>query len=60
MNKLPLTPNLCPEHIKDLVMIQQLIEVLDNPNAPEHIKELAQKGLELHIQSHNETNPTFN
>jgi|TARA_R110002012_G_C11340850_1_gene578298 hypothetical protein len=56
MNKLPLTPTLCPKHIQDLVMMHQLIQVLDSPDTPEHIKELAKKGLELHMQAHQEDN----
>ena len=60
MNKLPLTPSLCPKHIEETVMIAQLIGVLDSPDVPERLKELAKKGLELALQAHNENNPTFN
>tara|TARA_Y100000114_G_scaffold94041_1_gene87409 strand:+ start:6388 stop:6792 length:405 start_codon:yes stop_codon:yes gene_type:complete len=56
MNKLPLTPNLCPKHIQDLVMVHQLIEVLQNPNLPEELKELAEKGLLMAMQAHQEDN----
>ena len=60
MNKLPLTPSLCPKHIEETVMIAQLIGVLESPDVPERLKELAKKGLELALQAHNENNPTFN
>ena len=56
MNKLPLTPALCPKHIQDLVMMHQLIQVLDSPDVPEELKALAEKGLLLAMQSHQEDN----
>ena len=56
MNKLPLTPNLCPKHIQDLVMVHQLIVVLQSPNLPEELKELAEKGLLMAMQAHQEDN----
>ena len=54
MNKLPLTPTLCPKHIQDLVMMHQLIQVLDSSDVPEELKALAEKGLLLAMQAHQE------
>ena len=57
MNKLPLTPNLCPKHIQDLVMVHQLIEVLQNlDDIPEELRVLAEKGLLMAMQAHHEDN----
>jgi hypothetical protein len=60
MNKLPLTPSLCPQTIEDFVMIDRLLKILEDPTLPKELKELATKGLELALQAHNESNPTFN
>jgi hypothetical protein len=41
-------------------MIAQLIGVLESPDVPERLKEMARQGLELALKAHSESNPTFN
>ena len=54
MNTLPLTPSLCPKHIDELVMTHQLVQVLQSPDVPEELKALAEKGLLMAMQAHQE------
>jgi hypothetical protein len=58
MKNMPLSPKTCPKTINDIVMMQKLIETIQDPLVPQHLKDLAIMGLDLAIQSHNETNPT--
>ncbi len=59
-NKMPLTPSLCPRTIEDYVMTDKLVKILQDPTVPKELKDIAKMGLELALQAHNETNPTFN
>jgi len=56
MNKLPLTPSICPDHVKDLLLFSQLIEVLQTPDAPIHLKELASQGVVIALETFHNKN----
>ena len=56
MNKLPLTPSLCPKHIDELITTAQLVGVLQSPDVPEHLKAMAEEGLLMTMQAHHEEN----
>ena len=60
MNKLPLASMLCPSTIEEYTMIDKLVKLLEDPSTSEEVRKLAKMGLDLALQSHNETNPTFN
>ena len=57
MNKLPLTPSLDPQHIKQLIAVQQIIDILENPNSTQEMRILAETGLQLLLETHQEEKP---
>ena len=57
MNKLPLTPSFNPQHIKQLIAVQQIIEILENPHSTQEMRSLAEMGLQLLLETHQEEKP---
>lgn len=51
-NNLPLTPQLNPQHIKELLTTHSYVQLLENPNTPQHMKEMAVLALEMLLAVH--------
>ena len=56
MNKLPLTPSICPKHVQELLTLSQLVGVLESPDVPEHLKELANQGIIMTLEAFHNNN----